>query len=386
MPVVSSDRGVATRFLHTADLQLGMTRHFLSADAQSRYSEARLEAVRAIGRLAAEERCAFVVVAGDVFETNQVARSVVLPALEAMGECPVPVLLLPGNHDAWHAGSVYRTRTFRAALPHNVTVLEPGTVREIEGVTVVPAAFETKKPDVNPIEAVCRGLAPCAGPRVLVGHGIVDAVNPQSVEPSVIPLALLEQVVRERLVDYIALGDQHSAGAVGTTGRIFYAGTPLVTSYREERPNRALVVELHDDTVEVTEHVVGEWQFIEHRFYLSGDADVEEVDTWLSELTERRRSVVRVSFVGTISLGARAQLDEVLDRHREVLGALEIHERECDLAVLPDEGDLALLGLTGFARLALDDLVAASSSEVAERAEAARDALGLLYRLCQVDR
>ena len=34
-----------TRFLHTADWQLGMTRHFLAGDAQPRYSAARREAV-----------------------------------------------------------------------------------------------------------------------------------------------------------------------------------------------------------------------------------------------------------------------------------------------------------------------------------------------------
>ena len=32
------------RFLHTADWQLGMTRHFLAGDAQPRYSAARRDA------------------------------------------------------------------------------------------------------------------------------------------------------------------------------------------------------------------------------------------------------------------------------------------------------------------------------------------------------
>ena len=62
------------RFLHTADWQLGMTRHFLSAaggEAQSRYGAARREAVAGLGALAAEVGAEFVVVAGDVFEDNQ---------------------------------------------------------------------------------------------------------------------------------------------------------------------------------------------------------------------------------------------------------------------------------------------------------------------------
>jgi hypothetical protein len=87
------------RFIHTADLQLGMTRRFLDADAQARYAQARIDGLTAIGRMAAAERAAFVVVAGDVFETNRVRPRTVGRALEAMASIPVPVFLLPGNHD-----------------------------------------------------------------------------------------------------------------------------------------------------------------------------------------------------------------------------------------------------------------------------------------------
>ena len=44
------------KFLHTADWQLGMTRHFLDEDAQARYSAARRDAIVAIGALARRDR------------------------------------------------------------------------------------------------------------------------------------------------------------------------------------------------------------------------------------------------------------------------------------------------------------------------------------------
>ena len=51
----SVGKGVAgMRFLHTADWQLGMTRHFLAGEAQPRYSAARRDAVAGLGALAAE--------------------------------------------------------------------------------------------------------------------------------------------------------------------------------------------------------------------------------------------------------------------------------------------------------------------------------------------
>ena len=55
-------------FIHTSDLQLGMTRKFLPPEAQSRFDDARLRAVHRLGELATERGAEFIVVAGDVFE------------------------------------------------------------------------------------------------------------------------------------------------------------------------------------------------------------------------------------------------------------------------------------------------------------------------------
>ena len=106
-----------TKFLHTADWQLGMTRHFLSDEAQARFTAARIEAITSIGALAVEEGCSFVVVGGDVFESNQVERQVVVRSLEAMKSTPdVTFYLLPGNHDPLDAASVFRSKTLRRQL------------------------------------------------------------------------------------------------------------------------------------------------------------------------------------------------------------------------------------------------------------------------------
>ena len=66
------------RFLHTSDWQLGMTRHFLSEGAQDRYSQARFDSIRTMGRIAKEEKCQFMLVCGDAFESNQVADALPL--------------------------------------------------------------------------------------------------------------------------------------------------------------------------------------------------------------------------------------------------------------------------------------------------------------------
>ena len=88
------------KFLHTTDWQLGMARHYLGHDAQARFSAARLDAIEQMAQLATNEQCEFVVVCGDVFESNQVQRQVLVRAFEKMAAFPqLTFFLLPGNHD-----------------------------------------------------------------------------------------------------------------------------------------------------------------------------------------------------------------------------------------------------------------------------------------------
>ncbi|MGB6107783.1 MAG: metallophosphoesterase, partial [Mycobacterium sp.] len=138
------------RFLHTADWQLGMTRHFLEGEAQPRYAAARRDAVAALAGVAAETQAEFVVVAGDVFEHNQLAPESVGKSLEAMRGIGVPVYLLPGNHDPLDAASVYTSATFAAQCPENVIVLDrAGPWQVAPGLQIVAAPWRSKRPTTD---------------------------------------------------------------------------------------------------------------------------------------------------------------------------------------------------------------------------------------------
>ena len=135
------------RFVHTADWQLGMTRHFLNGEAQPRYSAARRDVVAGLGALAADVDAEFVVVSGDVFEHNQLAPRDVSLSLEAMRAIAVPVYLLPGNHDPLDASSVYTSALFRAECPDNVRVLDRAGVHEVRSaLQLVAAPWRSKVP------------------------------------------------------------------------------------------------------------------------------------------------------------------------------------------------------------------------------------------------
>ena len=370
------------RFVHTADWQLGMTRHFLDGEAQARFSQARIEAINKIGRLAEEQDCSFVVVCGDVFETNHVERQVIVRALDAMAETPrVAFYLLPGNHDPLNASSVFRSRTFVDHCPANVIVLEAeGPTEVYPDVQLVAAPWTSKAPLEDLVQ---RAIAPTSsgdGIRIAVGHGSVDVLSPDAVNPALIALKDAEAAIADGRIQYVALGDRHSMTSVGDTGRVWYPGAPEPTAFREVEPGYVLVVELGGDDISVEPHAVGRWTFHSLEADLRGADDIDRLETTLAEISDKPESIMQLSVIGQLSLAEKIRFDALLDHFSDLLASLSIWERHSELAVLPDDDDFASLGLSGFAHDALDDLVALAQGD-GEDASAAMDALGLLYRL-----
>ncbi|BDY26167.1 metallophosphoesterase family protein [Mycolicibacterium mageritense] len=381
------------RFLHTADWQLGMTRHFLSAgdgEAQPRYSAARRDAVAALGAVAQRTGAEFVVVAGDVFEHNQLAPREVSQSLEAMRAIGVPVYLLPGNHDPLDASSVYTSALFLAECPDNVVVLDTAGVHEVRpGLQIVAAPWRSKAPTTDLAADVLAQLPADGVTRVLVAHGGVDILDPDKDKPSLIRMAALESAIARGVVHYVALGDKHSRTQVGSSGRVWYSGSPEVTNYDdiESDPGHVLLVDIDETdphrTVRVSSERVGRWRFVTLRRSVDTDRDVADLDINLDLLPDKERTVVRLALTGSLTVTDKAALDACLDKYARLFGALTLWERHTEIAVMPADGEFDDLGIGGFAAAAVDELVATARSE-ADAADDARAALGLLLRL--VDR
>jgi DNA repair exonuclease SbcCD nuclease subunit len=368
------------RFLHTSDWHLGMRRHFLTEEAEPRYRQDRLEAVRRIGEIAAEEGCDFVVAAGDLLDSNQVDPRTVARAAEALRSIPVPVYLLPGNHDAADASSMLCGEAFGRLRPDRVHVLDrPGVVEVVPGVEIVAAPWRTRRPLTDLVRESCEGLEP--GPlRIALGHGAVDRLSPDADDPALVEVARAEAVIAAGCIHYLALGDRHSVTEVGGSGRIWYAGTPEPTGFDEEAPGEVLVVTLDRDEIEVRRRRVGRWTFRRLEASFSGDDELDAFAAELHGLSEKERTVLRLTLEGTLTLQGRARLDAILEEARHLFAGIDISEGRSDLAVIPDDSDFADLQLAGFAHEALDELRAGAGGAGPE-AGTARDALGLLVRL-----
>ena len=370
-----------TTFIHTADWHLGMTRRYLSPDTQARYSEARIDAVREIARLADSEGAEFVVACGDLFDSNHVDRQVVSRAVDALGAFTVPVFILPGNHDPLDASSVYRSSAFADRCPPNVRVIDSAEPVTIGGIELVGAPWHAKNPGHDPAERAMSDLA--QGPtRVLLAHGVVDVLSPDAHDTSVIAMEGLRQALDAGLLAYVALGDRHSATEVGDDQRVRYPGTPVATDYGEVDPGQALVVRIDGTEVQVEAHRVGAWTFMRRGVRLESLDDVEALDASLAAIPDKARTIVRLDLVGALGIGEDARLQAVLDDHRDVLASLTVSERGSDVVVFVEEGDLHNLGLKGYAYDAAAEVAALAADEGPQQI-AARDALRLLYRLAR---
>lgn len=370
------------KFLQTSDWQWGMTRHWLDADDQARFTQARNDAVVRAGRVAQEHDCAFMVVAGDVFDSNHLRPQTVRRAMEALRQVPVPVYLLPGNHDALNAAAVYDSSAFTGVGLEHVHVLRSSEPVEVApGVELVAVPLTTNQPDHDVVAAVLDDLAPPAPGvrRVLVAHGQLLELDPGR-RVSALDGDRIRQALDEGLVDWVALGDRHSRWA-DPSGRIHYSGAVEVTDFRDEVPGDVLVVDLGEEgRAPAAEPVhVGTWRMLGVTEEVNSAEDVARLREQWEAIEDKSSVLIRHALTGTLSLTDDAALQELLEWAGDTFAAAFAWERHTDVVVVPDDAELSDIGIGGYVAQAAADLKEQTESG-GEGAAAASDALRLLYR------
>lgn len=371
------------RFLHTSDWQLGMTRHFLSDGAQELYTQARFDAIRTMGRIAKDEECQFMLVCGDTFESNQVDRKTVARALEALKDIPVPVYMLPGNHDPLNAASVYHSSAFIERKPAHVHVIEnPNPIKVTDDVEIVGAPWLSKRPAANPIDEILPTLTSSASViRICMAHGGADQFTPDREAPGIIAVDALERAINAGKLHFVALGDRHSLTSLGSTNRIWYSGTPESTDFSEMQSGLAQVVEISEGNISTRSVQVGQWRFTEiSRFELNTYEDIIALLKSLESVERKELTVLRINIVGCLSLSLLGNLESTIDAARDLFAACDVRDKE--LMVIPDNEDFTDLGFSGFAEVTVKNL-REQMAEGREDSVTARDALMLLLRLAK---
>ena len=387
-------------FLHSADWQIGKPyARVKDPDKRARLRQVRLEAIAGIGRHGQDRQAAFLVVAGDLFDSPTPSGSDVSAVCQAIGNLGFPVLVIPGNHDHGAPGSVWHSSFFRSEQQRrapNLQVLLHRQVLELEHAVVLPCPLLRRSDSDDPcawLRQITWSDLPKSKPRLVLAHGSVhgfggadldaDEENPAAASNR---LQLDDALLQE--LDYVALGDWHGMKAVNP--KTWYSGTPEPDRFPrtpDYRGSQVLGVQLvRGGQPNVEPLATGQLAWHPLRFHFNGDADLPRLEQQLDELLgqEPGQHLLLLEESGSLSLEGHRHYEALIERLEAQLLRLKRRGR-CQQEPGADE----LAELTGrpgdplIARVAADlhsALEEANSTGSADTAEVLRLALSELHR------
>ncbi len=384
------------KFIHSADWHLGQTYWGLGAQT-TRSRNWRFDAVRRLWQLAADEDAEFILVAGDVFDSETPSETVRTQTIELLSEAPCAVYLLPGESDACAEGSVWFNASWQSGLTglnqiHPVLTPEALTIRDAVTLFPCPVMRKRGQSDVTAwLPRADRGEAF----RIGLAHGYLRGYSPD--EARTIG-AIAADCAQRAGLDYLALGGHHAPtpdGHVTSRARSYYAGTPEIGARDDVLGGQALVVKIeHAGAIPlVTPHRVGAIELHD-----LGALDLQGKDDW-QNFTQRAtnfehpaQTIIRAQLRGEVSPSLYGEIQGWLARRRDELKGVDIALEA--IFSRPSREDFAELKLERLEESVLDGLDGVLDAEHlgdlrgleqivnwSGDPDARREALALYYRL-----
>lgn len=257
------------KLLHAADLHLD---HPFSALSPEKAALRRRESRELLGRLAklaAAEQVELVLLAGDLFDGQEVYRETLTALGQALAAIPAPVLIAPGNHDPFTPKSPYA----RHIWPENVTVFSAEGVEEKAfpslNCTVYGTAFHTERE----IEDKWVGFHAPEDGRLHIGLSHGDLGQERSVYH---PIG--RESVAASGLDYLALGHIHAPSGLQSLGRTAWAypGCPEGHGFDELGERGCLLVTLGEGEPKAEFRPLAKRRYWEKEVPLTGGVSARE--------------------------------------------------------------------------------------------------------------
>jgi DNA repair exonuclease SbcCD nuclease subunit len=389
---------VTVTFLHTADWQLG--KPFASiADESKRHrlQQERLHAVQRMRQEVEKSAAAFVLVAGDFFDSSQATKATVSAACAAIGALGVPVLVIPGNHDHGGAGSIWQQEFFlreQQQLAPNLRVLLTPEPLILPQAIIFPAPLLRRHEGADPTAWIRTALAdpalPPGLPRIVLAHGTIQGFGSSQDDgdggSSVVNLLDIS-LLPAATCDYLALGDWHGTKQVAP--HAWYSGTPETDRFPKGEgndPGNLLRVTVGRGVAPVVEKISSSrflWRVMSFRF--TDDASLEgfaeQLETTLGPRGDEQ--LLALSLEGSLGIEASARLEKILESWEARLLRLKL-DSQVTIAPTP-------LEITALTQRTEDPLIATVASRLVAQLEAtdeeaaiARLALRELHSACLV--
>jgi DNA repair exonuclease SbcCD nuclease subunit len=363
---------MSVRILHLADLHLGAAFSSMGERGPERTRDFLNAFSRAVEFAASPDRPVdLVAIAGDLFDTHDPDESLVYQVesyFERLSKANVPVVLVPGTHDAFsYRRSIYR----RLRLPEGAHLLagprlSPGPRLTIQGETVqVYGIAYDPAVSARPLAEFARtGVADY---HVGILHGALQDSPAWKIRPSDLPIDRSE--IAASGLNYLALGHYHNYVEVREAGSVaVYPGTLEGRKFGEDGARYLVVATLSGGNVS-----------LERKPWNSRTLSQTSIDFLNAEIHDEPRLLDRISaFAGEREI-VRVRLEGAADFafETERIGAsirdrffhLEIddHTYLLDTALLSQFRDEATIR-GAFVRRTLDRLSRAASQQEKETA------------------
>jgi DNA repair exonuclease SbcCD nuclease subunit len=403
------------RFLHAADLHLGLRITRFDERACARIGEARFEALEHVRDKANEHQVDFVIIAGDVFDDHSVSRTVSERAF-ALFEgktLSCPVYIIPGNHDPLTPGGVWDREPWSRDQPtKHVHLLREAKPTYIPGLPVVlfPCPLRNRNSADDPTEWIARDRASSddVSIRIGVAHGSLNVLPNLPLDDHLIRPDAVERFK----LDYLALGHWHkpkrfAAGdriertaysgthepmrfpgsdAADSIGWLDYSQDGASDRFQDEGRGTALLVSIDEPGAppQIQTIEVGRLRWAAEHQDLTGQG-VGAVISAYAGRDDRDRTLMRLKLTGILDPELHARLGEIenIISNRYYPGSCALTD---DVLVEPTAQQLEVLVGDGVLARMLERLRDEASVGDSQAKRVANHALKLLYRIAWEER
>jgi DNA repair exonuclease SbcCD nuclease subunit len=381
-----------------ADVHLGARHDDLGPVAAAQRERQFAAFARAID-LALTEKVDMVLICGDLFDSNSQPRRSVERAAAELSKLVarhVPVVVIPGTHDCYEPGSIYRVFDLAemagAPADSNLVIVLTDSLHHVDfsqlGVSVLSHVFPAKRAAQSPLIAIKNDVeaARADGPRA--GNWLIGMIHGSIAQPGRFEhdeVIVSEEEIAESGLDYLALGHVHSVRE-GRAGSVAYAypGAPEPVALDQDGAGQILLVNFEERdaqrVVTVEPRAVGKTKFRKLEIDGATVASQAALATQLKEMADPDL-VLDARIVGVRAGELDLNIEELTS---QLSGSfLKLRLRDASVVGLPDDAaapaDTILGAMTRDFRARIEDHETRGDSErAAELREALRLGVALL--------
>lgn len=327
---------MSVSFLHLADLHIGLRITRFDESVAKKLREARLLALDNALKIAREKNVAFILICGDLFDDNTISLVDAQRVYDMLKGKPMPVYVLPGNHDPYCAGSVWQRPPWGNTEGTSIRVLSKREPVALEiGVTLYPCPVMQKTSREDPTEWISANNGPQNTIRIGLAHGSVMDRETLPEDDHPIPVDAAESLG----LDYLALGHWHAQklfqdsrganrmaypgtheqmnfgkGSGFSVGWAAYASDPDREEFRGSSKGRALLVQIQSlGAVPIVQPVeTGQYIWSDEALELT-DENFAATFTQIAQRKNQERQLLRLTLAGTLSAENRLKLEGFQD-------------------------------------------------------------------------